>query len=75
MAVILNFGSILKKSLAHPHFVRNVMLKIQKKSPVVFEFLRPQENLTPAAGQNPGATKIPLPLPCLRAWDKKFKSL
>ena len=36
--------------------------------PVVFEFLRPQkEYVTPDAGQNPGATKIPLPL---RAGDK-----
>ena len=31
MAAILNFGSILKKSLAHPHVARNVMLKFQKK--------------------------------------------
>ena len=38
---------------------------------VVFEFLRPQENLTPDAGQNLGATKIPLPL---RAGDKNTKT-
>ena len=30
MAAILNFGSILKKSLAHPHVARNVMLKLKK---------------------------------------------
>ena len=28
---ILKFGSIFKKSLAHPHVTRNVMLKFQKK--------------------------------------------
>ena len=28
---ILNFGSIFKKSHAHPHVSRNVMLKFQKK--------------------------------------------
>ena len=38
------------------------MLKFQKDWPEVFEFLRPLENVTPDAGQNPGATKIPLPL-------------
>ena len=40
------------------------MLKFQKNWPVVFEFLRPQENVTPDAGrgQNPGATEIPFPL-------------
>ena len=38
------------------------MLKFQKNLTVVFEFLRPQENVTPDARQNPGATKIPLPL-------------
>ena len=27
---ILNFGNIFKKSLAHPHGSRNVMLKFQK---------------------------------------------
>ena len=42
------------------------MFKFQKK-PAVFEFLRPQNNLTPDAGQNPRATKFPLPL---RAGDK-----
>ena len=31
MVAILNFGSIFKKSLAHPHVARNVMLKFQKK--------------------------------------------
>ena len=43
-----------------------------------FEFLRPQENVTPDAGcwtpdagQNPGTTKIRLPL---RAGDKKTLS-
>ena len=29
--------------------------------PVVFEFLRPQENVTSDVEQNPGATKIPFP--------------
>ena len=28
---ILKFGSIFKKSLAHPHVARNVMLKFEKK--------------------------------------------
>ena len=28
---ILNSGSILKKSLAHPHVAKNVMLKFKKK--------------------------------------------
>ena len=28
---ILNFGSIFKRSLAHPHVAGNVMLKFQKK--------------------------------------------
>ena len=37
MAAILNLGKIFKKSLAHPHVARNVMLKI----------LLPQENVTP----------------------------
>ena len=69
MAVILNFGSILKKSLSHPHVARNVMLNSKKKINNIFEFLRPQENVTPDAGQNPGATKIPLPL---RAGDKMY---
>ena len=31
MAAILKFGSIFKKSLAHPHVARNVMLKFEKK--------------------------------------------
>ena len=44
IAAILNFGSISKKSLAHPHVARNVML-------IFFEFLRPQENVTPDAGR------------------------
>ena len=30
MAAILNFGRILKKSLAHPHVARNVMLNLKK---------------------------------------------
>ena len=34
-------------------------------------FLRPQENVTLDAGQNPGATKIPLPL---QAGDKNLPS-
>ena len=37
-------------------------VKISKKSPVVFEFLRPQENVMQDAGLNPGATKIRFPL-------------
>ena len=39
------------------------MLNFQKKLTslaVDFEFLRLQKNVTPDAGQNPGATKIPL---------------
>ena len=46
------------------------MLKFQKKLTSSFRVLRPQENVTPDARrrQNPGATKIPLPL---RAGDKK----
>ena len=40
---ILNFGSIFKKSLAHPHVARNVMLKIEKKLTRQIEFLRPQK--------------------------------
>ena len=59
---ILNFGRILKKSLAHPHVPRNVMLKFQKKLTSSF-----CAHKKPDAGQNPGATKIPLPL---RAEDK-----
>ena len=47
------------------------MLKFQKKLPSsFFEFLRPQQNVTPDhadAGRNPGATNTPLPL---RAGDK-----
>ena len=43
------------------------MLKFQNKLTVGFEFLCPQENVTLDARQNPGATKIPLPL---RAEDK-----
>ena len=38
------------------------MLQFKKKWTVIFKFLRPQENVTTDAGQNPGATKIPLPL-------------
>ena len=42
---ILNFISIFKKSLAHPHVARNVMLKFQKKlTKQFFEFLAPQKN-------------------------------
>ena len=44
------------------------MLKFQKKMTTSFEFLRPQKSVTPDAGRNPGATKIPLPL---QAGDKK----
>ena len=49
-------------------------LKFQKKLTSSFEFLRPQENMTPYTRQNPGATKIPL---SLRAGDKNglFKVL
>ena len=43
-------------------------LKFKKNSPVIFEVLRPKENVKPAAGQNLGTTKIPLPL---RTGDKK----
>ena len=43
------------------------MLKFQKNDQ---QFLRPQENVMPDAGQNPVATKTPLPL---RAGDKQFK--
>ena len=42
---ILNFGGISKKSLAHPHVARNVMLKFKKK--LTGSFLRPQGNRTP----------------------------
>ena len=31
VAVILNFGSIFKKSLANPHVARHVMLNFEKK--------------------------------------------
>ena len=67
MAAILNSGSICKKSLAHPHVAGNAMLKFQKDLTSSFCFLRPQKNVTPDDGQNPGATKISLPL---RAGDK-----
>ena len=30
LVTIFNFGSIFKKSLAHPHVARNVMLNFQK---------------------------------------------
>ena len=43
------------------------MLKFQKDLTSSFCFLSPQENVTPDDGQNPGVTKIPLPL---RAGDK-----
>ena len=72
---ILHFGSISQKSLAHPHVARNVMFKFQNKlTSSFFYFLRPQENVTPdaVAGQNPGATKTPLPL---RAGDKKCANI
>ena len=61
----MNFSSISKKSIAHPHVAMNVMLKFQKdliSSFLVFAPTRKRD-----AGQNPGATKIPLPL---RAGDK-----
>ena len=48
---ILNFGSIFKKSLAHPHVASHVMLKFQKNGSIVFEFLYPQENVMPDAGR------------------------
>ena len=32
MVAILNFGSIFKKSLAHPHVAINVMLKFQRQT-------------------------------------------
>ena len=32
LASILNFGRIFKKSLAHPHVARNVMLKFHYKN-------------------------------------------
>ena len=53
---ILNFGSIFKNSFAHHHVARNVMLKLKKNLPVVFVPTRKRD-----AGQNPGATEIPLP--------------
>ena len=31
MVAILTFGRIFKKSLAHPHVARNVILKFKKK--------------------------------------------
>ena len=68
---ILNFSSIFKNSLAHPHVASNVMLKFQKKLISSFRIFHPQENVTSDAGQNPGAPKIPLPL---RAGDKKGNS-
>ena len=43
----MNFGSIFKNSFAHSHVASNVMLKFQKKLTSSFEFLRPQENVTP----------------------------
>ena len=66
----MNFRNISKKSLAHPRVATNVMLKFQKDLTSSFEFLRPQENVTPNAGQNPGVTEIPL---SLRAGDKKLE--
>ena len=63
----MSFGSISKKSLAHPHVATNVMLKFQKDLTVVFAPTRKRD-----AGQNPGATKIPLPL---RAGDKNGSHL
>ena len=53
------FDSINKKSLAHDHVVRNVMLKFSNKLTVVFA---PTRNVMPDARKNPGATKIPLAL-------------
>ena len=49
------FDSINKKSLAHDHVVRNVMLKFPNK-------FAPTRNVMPDARKNPGATKIPLAL-------------
>ena len=66
LAAILNFGSISIKSLAHPYVGRNVMLKFQKKLTSTFWVFAPTRKRD--AGQNPGATKIPLPL---RAGHKK----
>ena len=40
---ILNFGSILKNSPAHPHVVRNVIFKFQKKLTNSFRVLRSQK--------------------------------
>ena len=45
---ILNFGSIFKKSLAHPHVARNVMLTFQKQISKLFfkSFFAPPKNLS-----------------------------
>ena len=44
-AAILNFGSIFKKSLAHPHVARNMMLKFEKKMTrqILWVFAPPQK--------------------------------
>ena len=36
MAVILNFGSIFRKSIADPHAARNMMLKLKKIDQTIF---------------------------------------
>ena len=59
----MNFGSISKKSLAHHHVARNVMLKFQENITRSFEVFAPTRKRdagrqTPDAGKNPGATKI-----------------
>ena len=56
----MHFGSISRKPLAHPHVARNVMLKFQNKLTSSFSVFAPTRKRD--AGQNPGATKIPLPL-------------
>ena len=74
--------SILVASVKN-HLHIPILLGMSKKLPVVFEFLRPQENVTPyahitslrrmlEAGQNPSGTKIPIPL---RAGNKNTEAL
>ena len=58
----------LKNHLHIPMLLGASCLNFKNKLAVVFEFLRPQENVTPDARRN-GATKIPLPL---RAGYKKL---
>ena len=62
----MDFGSISKKSLAYPHVAKNVILKFRKDLTSSFLVFAPTRKRN--AGQNPGATKIPLPI---RAGDKK----